>query len=84
MARRRAQRPISPDDIDEGPSDEDIDRFSDVTHKCPSCGTVSYDDAEICWKCGSSMSGSGSAKPPLWVWITAAVLLIGMIVMMLR
>lgn len=63
-------------DLDDGPSDADIERFSDVTQKCPSCGTVLYDDVEICWNCGHALGSEQRPKIPNWLWITAAGLLL--------
>jgi hypothetical protein len=50
-------RPPRPE-FDEGPSDEDIERFGDVTQRCSECGTELYDDVAICWQCGTPV-GSG-------------------------
>lgn len=70
--------------IDHGPSDADIERFSDVTQTCPSCGTTLYDDVEVCWNCGHALGAERKIEIPLWMWITAAGLLalaiIGMLV----
>lgn len=64
---------------DEGPSDEDIDRFGGVTQTCPKCRAELYDDAAVCWKCGHAlMSDEGGVKP--WVLVTVAVLIIMMVV----
>lgn len=62
-------------DLDDGPSDADIERFSDVTQTCPSCGTTLYDDVEVCWKCGHALGSERRQGLPLWLWITAAGLL---------
>jgi hypothetical protein len=59
---------------DDGPSDADIERFSDVTQKCPKCGTELYDDVEICWSCGHALTRS--ENPANGVWIAAVVGLI--------
>lgn len=71
-------------DLDDGPSDADIERFSDVTQTCPSCGTTLYDDVEVCWNCGHALGAERKIEIPLWMWITAAGLLalaiIGMLV----
>lgn len=63
-------------DHDDGPSDDDIERFSDVTQKCPSCGTTLYDDVEVCWNCGHALGSERRPGLPTWLWITAAGLLV--------
>src|SRR5688572_8175612 len=58
----------APDDDPDAPSAEDIARFSDVTVKCPECGTELSDDVALCWKCGRPVgSGApGQGKLPVW------------------
>lgn len=71
MTKRRGQR-----EVDEGPSEADIERFGDVTTTCPYCGTQVYDDVEMCWSCGAALGGSAHVgMPPKWVMVTSAVLL---------
>lgn len=60
-------------EADEGPSEADIQRFSDATRTCPDCSTEVYDDAALCWKCGSAMKAKQSS-PPAWAIIVAMVL----------
>lgn len=76
MPTRRRQPGNTPldDEIDEGPSEADLERFSGVTRSCPECGAEMYDDVEICWKCGHALSGEAKGLP-VWV-IVAAVLAI--------
>lgn len=40
---------------DEGPSAEDIERFSDETGYCPSCGAEVWDGAPACPSCGEML-----------------------------
>jgi len=47
-------------DINEGPSDKDLEDLGGVTRPCPTCGTHVYDDAEWCYKCGSVLDGEGA------------------------
>jgi hypothetical protein len=61
------------DAIDEGPSDDDLERFSSATRTCPACRTELYDDAELCWKCGHALSSQ--AAVPRWVLVAGAVTL---------
>jgi hypothetical protein len=53
-------------DPDEGPSDEDIDRFGEDAPKadarCPDCGAAVWSEADICPKCYAFL-GDGSAAP---------------------
>jgi uncharacterized protein (DUF983 family) len=85
LARR--QRPVSgpvedyqrevDDELDEGPSPDDIERFGDVTVTCPECGTAMFDDVAICWKCGHAVGVNARREggPPVWV-VGAALLVI--------
>ncbi len=61
----------------EGPSAEDVQRFSDVTVKCPGCGTELMDDVQECWKCHRSLDSRNTHETglPTWVVLTAVVLL---------
>lgn len=80
--RRRAQ---SDDDGDEGPSAEDIERFGDVTQKCPSCGREVFDDTDICYHCGHAISkAAGAVRSPMWAIITVGILLMAFAVLLLR
>ncbi len=59
----------------EGPSEEDLARFSDVTVTCKGCGTELLDDVSECWKCGRPVAAAGTHETglPTWVVLTAAV-----------
>jgi len=51
---------------DEGPSQEDIERFSGVeTGYCPSCGEEIWDDAEQCPSCNIWLQGGTSHREPV-------------------
>jgi predicted nucleic acid-binding Zn ribbon protein len=52
-----------PPQLDEGPSDEDIERFGDATVACPECGASLYDDAQVCYKCGHALGGEDKQGP---------------------
>lgn len=76
-----------PRDLDEGPSDADLDRFGGETTRCPHCGAEVYDEAEWCHKCGAVMEKEEEArKPTVFVAVVVGVvvavmafLLIGML-----
>jgi len=53
-----------PRELDEGPSDEDVERFGDATVACPSCGTELYDDVALCYKCGRALNADDDTKVP--------------------
>lgn len=78
MVTRRVRNRPGGDEIDEGPSDDDLDKFGGVTRPCPECKTDLYDDAEVCWKCGHALSGEPKG-PPMWIPIVAVVLLIAIV-----
>lgn len=65
------------DEDGDGPSADDIARFSDVTVKCKGCGTELFDDVQECWKCGLAVGRhSHETGNPTWIVITAVVLLL--------
>ena len=74
MPKRR--RPIDPDDIDEAPSEEDLERFGDVTQKCPRCGTELYDDVEVCWKCGHALLSAPASRTPAALIVVLIVVMV--------
>lgn len=49
---------------DEGPSPEDVARFSDETAYCPSCGAEVWDGAPKCPECGRWIEGETQARHP--------------------
>lgn len=65
-----------PDDDPEAPSEEDVARFSDVTVKCPECGTQLFDDVAVCWKCGHALSGRRKDDNKLSVWLVVTVIVV--------
>ncbi len=66
----RRQRPPKPDP-DEGPSEDDLRRFGDVTVTCKGCGTELYDDAAVCYQCGRVVLGDDAKGLPRWAWMVA-------------
>jgi uncharacterized protein (DUF983 family) len=70
------------DDDPEAPSAADVERFGDVTVKCPECGTELFDDVAVCWKCGRALTTRDTGKGvPVWaiaalVVVVAAFLLV--------
>lgn len=76
-------RDLGPMRDDEGPSEEDIARFDDVTQTCPECKAVLHDDTEICWKCGHAFT-IGRTKPvPKWAVIGIVGVCVAFIAVML-
>jgi hypothetical protein len=72
------------DERDENPTQEDVERFGDVTVTCKGCGKDIYDEAEICWNCGRAVlgadrAGAGGGRVPWWVILAAALALLGML-----
>jgi uncharacterized protein (DUF983 family) len=62
--------------VDEGPSDADLDRFSDVTQKCPKCGTELYDDVELCWNCGHALLSRPERSPASMIVVLICVVVV--------
>jgi uncharacterized protein (DUF983 family) len=80
---KRSRRPIDPDELDEAPSEEDLERFGDVTQKCPQCGTELYDDVEVCWKCGHALLSGPTTRTPaalIVVLIVVGVVILALVV----
>jgi len=70
---------------EDGPLDEDLDRFSGATQACPKCGTELHDDVELCWKCGHALGAEVDQKGlPKWVLVTVGVVLLAMLAWMMR
>ncbi|MCH2146736.1 MAG: DUF2321 domain-containing protein [Phycisphaerales bacterium] len=70
--------------IDELPSDEDIQRFSDETGFCPQCGEEIYDDSDWCPKCDNPIQGAGTShKHPLSSIMTKKVGVILLVILLL-
>jgi predicted amidophosphoribosyltransferase len=57
--------------IDEGPSAEDIARFSDTEGYCPDCGEQVYDNAQVCPVCRSEIDGRVLWEQPIESWFDA-------------
>ncbi|HIA71123.1 MAG TPA: hypothetical protein EYO01_00225 [Phycisphaerales bacterium] len=50
---------------DEGPSQEDVERFSEKeTGYCPKCGDEIWDDVSKCPSCGVWIQGNTSHRDP--------------------
>jgi uncharacterized membrane protein YvbJ len=53
-------------DDDDGPSDDDLDRFGNEDNNdgwCPDCGEPCWDEAECCDACGNHIGGRVLSKP---------------------
>jgi len=71
-------------ELDEDPSPEDVEVFGDVTVKCPKCGSVLYDDAELCWKCGHALSSADKGLPTWALWVAGGMLMLFVLGMLWR
>ncbi len=63
----------------EAPSQEDVERFSDVTRTCPECKGEVHDDAEICYHCGHVFGASPVMSVPPWVIAVASLVGLAMV-----
>ena len=77
--------------IDEGPSEEDLDRLSDETGYCPTCGAEIWDEAPVCPKCRAAVVGGTLRRPPMqdwfqrrWFAVIAIIVLLAFLILMLR
>jgi hypothetical protein len=78
VGQARPRRSRTPRELDELPSDEDVERFGDVTRTCPECGKEVFDDAAVCYHCGYAFekTTAGSSPSPKWIVITVIVIIV--------
>lgn len=76
---------------DEGPSPEDIERFSNDVGHCPDCGAEIWDQADICPKCYAYLAGHTTSRTPMeslfrrkWVVLIAIAVIAGFVIMFSR
>ncbi len=64
--------------MDEGPSEADVERFSEVTVRCKECGAELFDDVQLCYQCGRAVMGEERAKrlPPLVLVVIVLVAIV--------
>lgn len=75
-------------DQDEGPSEEDIERFGDdapaLDARCPDCGTRVWSEADVCPKCFAYLGGDAPrARRGLFADRWRTVVVVALIVAML-
>jgi hypothetical protein len=70
-------------EIDEDPSPEDIERFSDETAYCRDCGAEIWDAAEVCPKCFAYLGGDTAVRTPLQEWFRKRWMLLVIIVLII-
>lgn len=79
MVPGRAARATG-DEVDEGPSADDIERFGNVTRRCPECGKDVFDDVAICYHCGYAMEKTAApGKTPVWVIVTVVLVMVSIV-----
>lgn len=54
---------------DEGPSTQDVERFSHEHAFCPDCGAEIWDQADVCPKCFAYLDGQTLSRPPINNWL---------------
>lgn len=69
-----------PREDDDNPRLEDLEQFNDATRDCPKCGVTLHDDVDICWKCGHALTRRDEKGLPTWALVTAAVVLVGIVI----
>jgi uncharacterized protein (DUF983 family) len=83
VSSRPRARP-EPEEVDEGPSEHDLERFAGVTRTCPNCKKEVFDDAELCYHCGEALDdGRNTSGPPRWVLITALLVVLAFLLALL-
>jgi hypothetical protein len=70
-------------EIDEDPSPEDIERFSDATAYCPDCGAEVWDQADVCPKCFAYLGGDTATRSPMQEWFRRRWILLVIIVLII-
>ncbi len=68
-------------DDPEGPSSEDLERFGDEFRTCPECGSLVYDQAEVCQACGHVFGGDERGVP-MWAIVVTAMLLLVLVLVL--
>ena len=75
---------------DEGPSQDDLERFSGETAFCPRCGEEVWDQAGTCPACGELLGGETSARHPIegglrrrWLVLVAVIVLMAFVLAIL-
>ncbi len=71
--------------VDEGPSEEDIERFSkNETGYCPNCGEEIWDDANRCHACNEWFHTAPLHQDPItrdfnkkWIIVISILVLVG-------
>lgn len=74
--------PEDDDGVDEGPSLEDIERFSRGAAHCTDCGAECADDADVCPRCFAYLGGETTLRSPLhrdWRWRTAVITVLALL-----
>lgn len=69
--------------IDEGPSQEDIERFGDDTARCPACGAEVWHDAGVCPECLEPMVDGPSARTGAAWWRQRRFIAVIVVIMIL-
>ncbi len=64
--------------MDEGPSEADLERFGDEFRKCPECGSLVYDQTEICQACGYAFVRVEKGLP-IWAIVAVGVVLLAFV-----
>ncbi len=77
--------------LDEGPSPEDLRRFSGETGFCSECGAEVWDGAAVCPSCGAVTAGDIASRRPIermfrrrWLTLVAVIALLAFLVAILR
>lgn len=82
----RPRRRREDDELNELPSQDDIERFSNQTRTCPECKKEVFDDSEVCYHCGYAFerTTAGSSKNKPWVVVVVALLILAFVIFALR
>src|SRR5436190_10878487 len=71
------------DELDEAPSDDDIERFSGETAYCPHCGAEVWDATPQCPKCRTYLAGNLSHRPPVQNWFNRKMVVLIVILLLI-
>lgn len=66
------------DGVDEGPSEDDLQRFGGEMRPCPACRAEMYDDSEWCPKCGHVLGSEPVGVS--WFAVVVSGVLVGVVV----
>ena len=70
-------------EIDEDPSDADLERLDHESAFCPDCGAKIWDACEVCPSCYAYLGGNTSHRSKLQNWVNAKVIIVIVVLLLI-